>query len=1177
MSIKKLFGKNSNNSVLVSASLNTLGSGSESPEYIESQILDKQRFIPHVDFSKPENFAKYGSAKKYYIDSFERIRNQYPYDGSLKEKNEWHLSSSFLDKYIFDKRFPRTTGHVIFSADNWDKDGNPANSTYTLSSSKPVSPAYGAPKSGSYEYITIVGGPNKSKSTSSKIRDKFSGSNLVKIDEDRGSNLKLDPAVGATVEFWLKKPNFPQSNGTYLTEKEVIFDLWNGEDIEGSGDDESDQTGYGRFIIELSASETNLSSGQGESPFRITLRSGSYGITDQRIGSTSVTTASVAASTWKHYAVSVKNSDTSGLINVRLYVNGILDESQEFQVTDKAGNDAAEVITEVTGPIIGYIGALQASPSGSFADSRQPGEGWGKLSASMDEFRYWKKERTPEEVGRNWFTNVHGGSNTDSANKHLGVYYKFNEGITGTSSVDSIVLDYSGRVSNGDWTGYGGSSSRSIDSAIVIASASVSEFKEPILYGFHSDVKALEEELIFSGSTYDYQNNAGMFHSLPAWIIEEDELVGGDTALKLTQIVSSYLDTLHLQIEALPSIKDVTYSSGSHKPMPFSNRMLENFGFIAPDIFVDATVLEELTSRSETKAFEEKIFDIKNFIYENIYNNLSYIYKSKGTEKSIRNLIRCFGVDDELIRLNMYSDNTTFELKDNIRETVTRKKYIDFNHPDRFSSTVYQMTSSARSDSVSYISGSGDLGYEDSMPITIEAEAIIPYKKFAAVVPSGSFPTPFTTSSVFGMHQAQEAAATLTWATNDYSNFQVFAIRTEAESKDIYFALSSSYMSASTANGTTDGLFLTSSVFTDAYDNEKWNFAVRIKPEKHPWPDFANDTTDGNYDVEFLGYNSDANTIKNEFSLSASISNLQGKNVLRNHKRLYLGAHRTNFTGPELQKSDLKISSLRYWMNYLENDVIKAHARDPQNFGTLNPSRNAFVNKSSVEGYIPEIETLALHWDFSNITTSDSGSSASALAAEAGFDVSDASSGSSGLLSRYSSGKAVAPAGGAAAATITIVDSSAVPGVPYIGAGDTIQLISTDGTTVTLTMQGTGGSTTSGATSGTTLTAKTLASGSYADSSLQATAQAVEIRTAINHHTKFSATNSSNIITVTQAVAREPLAMATQSRLQNWAPPACQTLISPEARLQQLIGLEKSLKTNTPDEETCSYLIIQTL
>ena len=105
--------------------------------------------------------------------------------------------------------------------------------------------------------------------------------------------------------------------------------------------------------------------------------------------------------------------------------------------------------------------------------------------------------------------------------------------------------------------------------------------------------------------------------------------------------------------------------------------------------------------------------------------------------------------------------------------------------------------------------------------------------------------------------------------------------------------------------------------------------------------------------------------------------------------------------------------------------------------------------------------------------------------------------------------------GDKAAATITVSDTD----VANIGEGDTIALISTDASTVTLTMQGQAGSTTSGSTSGSTLTAKTLASGSYATPALHATAQAVEIKTAINHHTKFTATNDANVITPVQAVS----------------------------------------------------------
>ena len=97
---------------------------------------------------------------------------------------------------------------------------------------------------------------------------------------------------------------------------------------------------------------------------------------------------------------------------------------------------------------MGRIGALQAPPVGTEATA-----GSGKLSGSIDEFRYWKEERDAKEIATNYFVPVNGGTNTDISNTTLGVYYKFNESITGDNSTDSTVLDYSGRISNGAWTG----------------------------------------------------------------------------------------------------------------------------------------------------------------------------------------------------------------------------------------------------------------------------------------------------------------------------------------------------------------------------------------------------------------------------------------------------------------------------------------------------------------------------------------------------------------------------------------------------------------------------------------------------------------------------------------------------------------------------------------------------
>ena len=101
--------------------------------------------------------------------------------------------------------------------------------------------------------------------------------------------------------------------------------------------------------------------------------------------------------------------------------------------------------------------------------------------------------------------------------------------------------------------------------------------------------------------------------------------------LNLTQIISSYLDQLHLQIREIPDIKDTNYTSSSLKPYPFSNKLLENAGMNTPEIFVDSDIVSKIMSKDKDRIYEEELSDIKNLIYQNIYNNLTYIYKSKGT------------------------------------------------------------------------------------------------------------------------------------------------------------------------------------------------------------------------------------------------------------------------------------------------------------------------------------------------------------------------------------------------------------------------------------------------------------------------------------------------------------------------------------------------------------------
>ena len=206
------------------------------------------------------------------------------------------------------------------------------------------------------------------------------------------------------------------------------------------------------------------------------------------------------------------------------------------------------------------------------------------MSGSLDEFRHWKVARAGREIERNWFTNVHGGTNTDDANTDLGVYLKFNEGITGNSSTDSIVLDYSGRVSNGSWTGYS-TASRNTGSALEESSFAFTEFKDPILRTSNPRYTSFYDAAIEKGKRHDLNNSSNIYYSFPDWIVDED-LESGSKLLQLAQAISSYFDTLQLQVGSLRGLKDIEYSAQTaalnDKPTPFADRLLTERGMIAP-------------------------------------------------------------------------------------------------------------------------------------------------------------------------------------------------------------------------------------------------------------------------------------------------------------------------------------------------------------------------------------------------------------------------------------------------------------------------------------------------------------------------------------------------------------------------------------------------------------------
>jgi len=918
MSLKRLFGKKDGSFKPESlARYKEIVEDVESISYIEKHIQDRTKFRSSTDFATASNFAAYGSLEEYYESAIDRIQNEFPYDGSLKEKLEYFTDSSGFDLHVFENEYPRTNGHAIFSS-HTNGDG--------WGSVTSTSGAYGNPQT--KEYIYMKGGPGLG--------------NVYHTASSRGSNLEINGITGNTVEFWLKKSEYVTSK----TQKEVVLDITTTSSLEGS-------KGYGRLSIEVDGSDSS------KSPFILTYQSGSSGFKNVRVGTTHLH-ASASDDAWHHYAFTFKNQD--GAVSVKNYVDGELNK----QIT------TGSAFGSLNTPLIGAIGALVAGKDVNHTirtapKDHIPGLGYGKLSGSLDEFRFWKTKRNSKQVGRFWFTQVGAGANTDLANSQLGVYYKFNEGITELNKIDKTVLDYSGRVTNGDWVGYR-RSARSVGSAMVQSSASVSEFKDPILYDLHPSVKSFRSDALEEGRAYDLTNHSSLYYSIPDYIVQEDGEGGGNTLKKIVQIVASYFDSLNLQIKDLSKLKHLGFDQVDGKPHPFNDIKLESLGLVAPELFLDADALNIFHSRDEDQEFEKKIHDTKNYIYNNIYNNLESIYKSKGSLKSFRNLFRCFGIDNELIRINTYSTDSRYPIDNSYVNRTAKNKYVNFAKQKNTAAVVIQsingMTTPRTNDARGYITGSADIFPNPvdlaSSGFTVQSQVFFPVRHPIQhpfhVVSSLS-------SSIMGCHAVRKNNdQLLTWTseTDDDSNFQVFAVRSDQDTKNAKFVLSCR-----------NNLFepVESGLYYDLYDGNKWNLAVSLRQEN--LTDGPVSGSDGHYNMVFQGVRTVADSVAEEFLITSSISAANAQKMISSSRRFFIGSHRTDFIGPINQTSDVKISNFRYWQKSLHPEEVRAHARDPNSYGLLNPSRQFAPLLDIGNVQVPEIDLLTINWDFSNLTGSN--------------------------------------------------------------------------------------------------------------------------------------------------------------------------------------------------------------
>lgn len=891
----------------------------ESTKYVQAFKEFSERFIPDINTREPETFSCYGSAEKYYENSFSYIYTSYPYDGSGLEKLEWSLSASALDLAVLQHEYPKETGFVTFTPGTWGSK-TATSGKYSLSDDP--------------EYIKFSGGP-------------YAGT-LFDSKTFRESSLKIDGTYGNSIEFWLKKDSFVSAK----TESEVVFDSHTIDFPEGNAS-------HGRFLLELSASSG--------SPFYLTYLSGTAGLDRVQIGQ-DITKEMVADGKWHHYSFVVYHSGSK--LHSEMYLDG------KF-------NSLTSTSLASLGPVDGYfngtIGALATQKNST------GGLGYGKLSASIDEFRFWKTRRTAKDVGNYYDFPVNGVTDSGSVDSSLGLYYKFNEGKVSDGTIDKVILDYSGRLNNGEFVGYS-SDNRNLSSAITLSTASPEkELGDPIINPNSSKVVLALSTLTNIGKQYDDLNNSSIFKSVPQWAYEPNagsNNLNSDFSI-LLQAIASRFDSIKLLIDNVPKIgrkryDDFHFAKGSIKYLPslyvllgcerefvknfaslgnseifsFHNLLAKNFNVTELPIINKASLDEQFYNLKFSQTDEvnnlgsflsmSKAKEVSDKILNSIYYDIDAIYKKKGTHAAFRNLIRCFGVDEKLVTPNVYINNGEVLLKNNpIHEETTIKSLETLN---RNSEVVLYQTSSA-ADERYYIQG------KSSGSMSFEVRTVFPDQSF--------YSSAQTETSIFGLNKLDITASDITVASPNNAGFVVTSVKDATTFKGSKFRLAS-----------TTGIFdtITTTYFPEVFDNTPWYLSVRFSEDTGVPLENLNTKGTKSYKVEFNGYQYELDTLVSSFSHTASITEANYLNFIQANKNVFLGAQRTNITGSTIKQTENRFLTFTVWDDRLEDDELIEHAKTSDNLGRTLP----FAGTSDNDGdSVIKSDTLILNWQFDDTSMSN--------------------------------------------------------------------------------------------------------------------------------------------------------------------------------------------------------------
>lgn len=178
--------------------------------------------------------------------------------------------------------------------------------------------------------------------------------------------------------------------------------------------------------------------------------------------------------------------------------------------------------------------------------------------------------------------------------------------------------------------------------------------------------------------SYDNTNYSSLVYSIPSYLREDEN---NENYLTFIHMIGQHFDNLWLYANAVTDKYDADNRLNKGISKDLVGEALKNFGVklytsnkSIEDLFSSfvgqgyvsgsETIVNYVTGsliNTNTSIKPSSFDDYQKEIQKRIYHNLSYLLKTKGTERGLRALINCFGIPSDILDIKLYGGRNTNE------------------------------------------------------------------------------------------------------------------------------------------------------------------------------------------------------------------------------------------------------------------------------------------------------------------------------------------------------------------------------------------------------------------------------------------------------------------------------------------------------------------------------------